>query len=64
MPYTPATAPPYVKSQLSGSRLAQWCQVWNSANERCMGRAGSDAKDCEGRAFAQANSVAGVKAQK
>lgn len=62
MPYTPQTAPAFVKAQLEGIKLRQWVDVWNSAHARCMAQGGSNTA-CEGRAFAQANAVAGVKRQ-
>jgi hypothetical protein len=45
------SAPGHVKGV---SKRRQWEAVWNSAYDKCVKDGGSD-KDCEGRAFAQAN---------
>jgi len=60
VPYTPDTAPDYVKRQLSGTRLRQWVDVWNSAYVRALEKGASHA-DAEASAFMQAHAVAGVR---
>lgn len=63
MPYTPSDAPDYVRAQVSGTRLRQWCDVFNETYARCIAN-GRATADCESSSFAQANSVAGIRSQR
>lgn len=60
MPYNSVSDLPDNIKKLSSSKQRQWLSIWNSSYKRCETKGG---KDCEGRAFAQANGVVLSKAK-
>lgn len=58
MPFsTVADLPPSVTKRITGAKARrQWMHIWNGVYQTCTDKGGA-AKDCESRAYAEANGV-------